>query len=177
MNRGILLILLGERFAAAHKLFARISRNARIDHIEGSAKPGGVGWISAGQIEDQICFEEQGKIGILLGGSEPRRVDNHFVVTALEIAETKAPASIRSHLIDHTTAESLQPHRNITRGIIGASNINLAGYFEWLIAGIVRIAIALSANRGSPERKKLNRDETKRDAPHRKWTSKKWKPN
>ena len=33
-------------------------------------------------------------------------------------------------LIDHTTAESLQPHRNITRGIIGASNINLAGYFE-----------------------------------------------
>src|SRR5947209_296718 len=107
MNRCILLILLSECFAAARKLFACISRNARIDHLERSAKPGRVRCLSAGQIEDQIGFEEQREIGILLGGSEPRRVDNDFVIATLEIAEAKAPAGISGDLIDHAAAESL----------------------------------------------------------------------
>src|SRR3989442_4973604 len=101
MNQGILLILLSQCFAAAHKLFARISRNASIDDIDRSAKPGRASCISARQIKDQICFEEHREVGILLGRTEPLRINDHFIVAALEIAEAKAPASVGIDLIDN----------------------------------------------------------------------------
>src|ERR1700720_2173149 len=100
-----------------------------------------------GQAKDEIRFEKQRQICFLLGWTITHRVNNYFVVAALEVSETKASTRIGIELIGQTAAESFQSYWNIFGCFVGSGKINLAGNLERLITRIIGVPVALSVSR------------------------------